>query len=234
MRAELDRRANSEEAGFFRFFFAAWDRLLIDETFAPENQAFRGRTVGDVARSLGKTPFDTFLDVALADDLRTSFMPQMPGDDADTWRLRAEVWKDPRTIIGASDAGAHLDMIGHVQPEHGAPRQRGPKHGILSFEEAIHHITEVPSRLYGLKERGRIADGFRADLVVFDPDRVQPGPVHTRNDLPGGAARLYAEAEGIEHVLVNGVEIIRGQSATGAFPGTVLRSGRDTETVTAR
>src|SRR5262245_44745797 len=81
VRAELDRRANSEEAGFFRFF-SAWDRLLIDETFAPANQAFRGRTVGDVARSLGKTPFDTFLDVALADDLRTSFMPPMPGDDA--------------------------------------------------------------------------------------------------------------------------------------------------------
>jgi N-acyl-D-aspartate/D-glutamate deacylase len=233
VRAELDRRANSEEAGFFRFF-AAWDRLLIDETFAPENQAFRGRTVGDVARSLGKTPFDTFLDVALADDLRTSFMPQMPGDDADTWRLRAEVWKDPRTIIGASDAGAHLDMIDTFSLSTALLGSGVRKHGILSFEEAIHHITEVPSRLYGLKERGRIADGFRADLVVFDPDRVQPGPVHTRNDLPGGAARLYAEAEGIEHVLVNGVEIIRGQSATGAFPGTVLRSGRDTETVTAR
>jgi N-acyl-D-aspartate/D-glutamate deacylase len=233
VRVELDRRANSEEAGFFRFF-AAWDRLLIDETFAPENQAFRGRTVGDVARSLGKTPFDTFLDVALADDLRTSFMPQMPGDDADTWRLRAEVWKDPRTIIGASDAGAHLDMIDTFSLSTALLGSGVRKHGILSFEEAIHHITEVPSRLYGLKERGRIADGFRADLVVFDPDRVQPGPVHTRNDLPGGAARLYAEAEGIEHVLVNGVEIIRGQSATGAFPGTVLRSGRDTETVTAR
>ena len=232
VRAELDRRANSEEAGFFRFF-AAWDRLLIDETFAPENQAFRGRTVGDVARSLGKTPFDTFLDVALADDLRTSFMPQMPGDDADTWRLRAEVWKDPRTIIGASDAGAHLDMIDTFSLSTALLGSGVRKHGLLSFEEAIHHITEVPSRLYGLKERGRIADGFRADLVVFDPDRVQPGPVHTRNDLPGGAARLYAEAEGIEHVLVNGVEIIRGQSATGAFPGTVLRSGRDTETVTA-
>jgi len=233
VRVELDRRANSEEAGFFRFF-AAWDRLLIDETFAPENQAFRGRTVGDVARSLGKAPFDTFLDVALADDLRTSFMPQMPGDDADTWRLRAEVWKDPRTIIGASDAGAHLDMIDTFSLSTALLGSGVRKHGILSFEEAIHHITEVPSRLYGLKERGRIADGFRADLVVFDPDRVQPGPVHTRNDLPGGAARLYAEAEGIEHVLVNGVEIIRGQSATGAFPGTVLRSGRDTETVTAR
>jgi N-acyl-D-aspartate/D-glutamate deacylase len=233
VRAELDRRANSEEAGFFRFF-AAWERLIIDETFSPANQAFRGRSVGEVARELGKTPFDTFLDVALADDLKTSFMPPLPGDDAETWRLRAEVWKDPRTIIGASDAGAHLDMIDTFSLSTALLGSGVRKHRLLSFEDAVHQITDLPARLYGLRERGRIADGFRADLVVFDPDRIEPGPVHTRNDLPGGAARLYAEAEGIEHVLVNGIEIVRGKEATGAFPGTILRSGRDTETVTAR
>jgi N-acyl-D-aspartate/D-glutamate deacylase len=233
VRAELDRRANSEEAGFFRFF-AAWERLIIDETFSPANQAFRGRSVGEVARELGKTPFDTFLDVALADDLKTSFMPPLPGDDAETWRLRAEVWKDPRTIIGASDAGAHLDMIDTFSLSTALLGSGVRKHRLLSFEDAVHQITDLPARLYGLRERGRIADGFRADLVVFDPDRIEPGPVHTRNDLPGGAARLYAEAEGIEHVLVNGIEIVRGREATGAFPGTILRSGRDTETVTAR
>jgi N-acyl-D-aspartate/D-glutamate deacylase len=232
-RAELDRRANSEEAGFFRFF-SAWERLLIDETFSPANAGFRGKTVGEVAGALGKSPFDAFLDVALADDLRTSFMPPMPGDDAETWRLRAEVWKDPRTIIGASDAGAHLDMIDTFSLSTALLGSGVRKHGLLSFEEAVHQITEVPARLYGIRERGRIAEGYRADVVVFDPDRVEPGPVHTRNDLPGGAARLYAEAEGIEHVLVNGVEIVRGKAATGKFPGTILRSGRDTETVTAR
>jgi N-acyl-D-aspartate/D-glutamate deacylase len=103
--------------------------------------------------------------------------------------------------------------------------------GLITLEAAIHQLTDVPARLYGVRERGRIAEGWWADLVVFDPERVGAGPIHFRDGLPTGASRLYAEAEGIEHVLVNGVEIVRGREFTGAMPGTVMRSGRDTETV---
>ncbi len=233
VRAELERRADSEEAGLLRFF-AAWDRLLVAETFAPENRSFQGRTVGEIAAQLGKRPFDAFLDIALADRLRTSFMPPLAGDDDESWALRAELWRDPRTVIGASDAGAHLDMIDSFSLSTALLGEGVRRRGLLSLEEAVRQITDVPARLYGLRDRGRIAPGWRADLVLFDPDRIGPGPLHTRDDLPEGAMRLYAEAEGIEHVLVRGVEVVRGTRATGATPGAVLRSGRDTETVLAR
>ena len=229
VRAKLDAGANSDAAGVFRFF-GWWANYNVDETFKPENARFRGMNLGVIAEELGKTPFDAMLDLALSDDLKTSFMPAVPGTDDETWQLRSEVWRDPRTLIGASDAGAHLDMIDTFALSTtflgGAVRERG----LISLEEAVHHISDRPARFYGIRNRGRIVEGWHADVVVFDEERVGTGPIHTRNDLPAGAARLFAEAEGIEHVLVNGVEIVRGKAVTGASPGTVLRSGSDTTT----
>ena len=103
--------------------------------------------------------------------------------------------------------------------------------GLLSLEEAVHQLADVPARYYGIRERGRLSEGWRADVTVFDPERVGHGPIYTRDDLPAGAGRLYADAVGIDHVFVNGAEIVRAGEFTGKHPGTVLRSGRDTQTV---
>lgn len=230
VRQKLDAGANSDAAGVFRFF-GWWTNYTVDEVFKPENARYRGRNIGDIAQELGKSPFDTMIDLALSDDLKTSFMPSTPGTDDETWRLRAEVWRDPRALIGASDAGAHLDMIDTFTLSTTFLGSGVRERGLISLEEAVHQITDRPARFYGIRNRGRLAEGWHADVVIFDEKRVGPGPIHTRHDLPAGAARLYAEAEGIEHVLVNGTEIVRGKTCTGALPGTVMRSGRDTGTV---
>ena len=230
-RRELEERAASPEAGGLRFL-ARWDAMVIAETFSPTNHGLAGRTVGEIAAERGMRPFDALVEVVLADELRTSLAPPALGDDDESWRLRAQVWRDDRTVLGGSDAGAHLDMSCQAPYTTALLGESVRERGLLSLQEAVHLLTDAPARLYGLRGRGRIAEGWQADLVVFDSEGIAPQPVHTRQDLPGGAARLYAEATGVEHVLVNGVPIVEAGTFTGATPGTVLRSGTATETVT--
>ena len=135
-------------------------------------------------------------------------------------------------MLGGSDAGAHLDIMCHANYTTAVLGHAVRERGLLSVEEAVRQFTDVPARLYGLRGRGRLAPGWAADVVVFDPDRVGTTPARARFDLPGDNLRLYAEADGIEHVFVNGREIVTGDHFTGDSGGTLLRSGRDTETVT--
>jgi N-acyl-D-aspartate/D-glutamate deacylase len=228
-RRRLDEGANSEAAGLLRGL-ARWETMIVDQVARPEHAALRGRLVGEIAAEQGKAPFDCLLDLALSEDLRTSFMPSPFGTDDASWKLRAQIWRDPRALVGASDAGAHLDMIDTFAFSTvllGNARERD----LIPVEAAVHCLSDQPARLYGLRERGRLEQGWHADVVVFDPERVASGPVHFRHDLPAGAGRLYAEALGIEHVIVGGSEIIRSGKETGSLPGTILHSGRDTESV---
>ena len=232
VRRRLDEGAHSKAAGILRGL-ANWERLNVVETFAPQNADASGRSVGEVAAARGREPFDTLLDVVIADELRTGLSPAPFGDDAADWRMRAQVWRNRDAVIGGSDAGAHLDMMcGAIYTTsllgHGVR-----EHQVVTLEEAVRLITDVPARLYGLRERGRIVPGWHADLVMFDPATVDHGPERTHYDLPAGAPRLVADARGITSVWVSGVEVCHDGAATGALPGTVLRSGRDTDTVPA-
>jgi N-acyl-D-aspartate/D-glutamate deacylase len=229
VRRRLKESAASPEAGVLRAM-ANWERMRVVDTVAPENEGLAGETIGKVAATRGQEPFDTLLDIVLADDLGTVLSPPTGADDDASWKMRAAVWRDPRAVVGASDAGAHLDMLSTFT--YSTSMLRGVReHHLMPMEEAVHLLTDAQSRLYGIRDRGRVEEGWHADLVVFDEARIGPGPVHTRHDLPAGAGRLYAEAEGIEHVLVNGVEVAAGNRLTGDLPGTLLRSGRDTDTV---
>jgi len=229
VRRRLDRQARSKEAGVLGAL-ARWEHLVVEETFTDRTAPCEGRRIGDIAAERGVDPFDALCDIVVADGLRTGLRPPIPESEAD-WPLRAQVWQDERTVVGGSDAGAHVEvMCGAIYTTAllgDGVRQRG----LLSWEEAVRQLTDVPAQLYGLSGRGRIAEGFWADLVLFDPDRIGHRPERTRADLPGGASRLVAEAEGVAHVVVDGVEVVTDGRFTGATPGRVLRSGRDTVTV---
>jgi N-acyl-D-aspartate/D-glutamate deacylase len=207
--------------------YADWPTRIITETFTPETKQYEGRMVGEIAAEQGREPFDVLLDIVCADGLRTTFSFLPPDDTPEEWAARRAAWEDPRTVVGGSDAGAHLDVIAsYSYPTQLLAAVR--KQGVLSLERAVQLLTSQPAELYGLRDRGRLVEGGAGDVVIFDPSTVGPGSVTTRFDLPGGAPRLYCDASGIAHVIVNGETIIEDGSYNNALPGRVLRRGRDT------
>ena len=123
---------------------ANWGTYVIMETFSPDYKRFIGRAIGEVATELGKSAWDTLCDIVVADNLRTAIANPDRGLDDATWARRLEVWRDPRALVGASDAGAHLDMIDSfalpTQLLGKAVRERS----LLPIEEAIHYLTGAP------------------------------------------------------------------------------------------
>ncbi|MEV4194231.1 N-acyl-D-amino-acid deacylase family protein [Streptomyces toxytricini] len=233
VRTEMLRRAGSPEAGVFRRL-ADFGRYVIGDTYSKENEGLTGRVVRDIAAERGQDPFTCLVDICANDDLRTVLWPMPTDNDPASWALRAETWQHEDVMLGGSDAGAHLDRMC------GAPYTtrflgdclRGRR--LVPLEQAVRMLSDDPARLFGLRGRGRIEEGAYADLVLFDPERIDAGPATLVHDLPGGSPRLDARAVGIVSVRVNGVETVRDDEVTGAIPGRVLRSGRDTRTVATR
>ncbi|KUM69738.1 N-acyl-D-amino-acid deacylase family protein [Streptomyces griseorubiginosus] len=230
---ELLRHSQAKEAGVFRRL-TNFGRYVIGDTYSEQNRGLSGRVVEDVAAERGLEPFAALVEICAADDLRTVLWPMPTDNDPASWAMRAEAWQHEDVLLGGSDAGAHLDRMC------GAPYTtrflgdclRGRK--LTSLEQAVKMLTDDPAQLFGLRERGRIEEGFHADLVLFDPERIAAGTATLVHDLPGDSPRLDSKAIGIRAVWVNGVEAIRDDVVSGAVPGRVLRSGRDTRTVSTK
>ncbi|WP_329350470.1 D-aminoacylase [Streptomyces sp. NBC_01261] len=233
VRAEMLRNASSKEAGVFRRL-ANFGRYVIGDTYSAANEGLTGRVVNDIAAERGQEPFECLVEICGADQLRTVLWPMPSDNDPASWALRAETWQHEDVLLGGSDAGAHLDRMC------GAPYTtrfigdcvRGRK--LVGLEQAVKMLTDDPARLFGLRERGQVREGWHADLVLFDPERIDAGKATLVHDLPGDSPRLDSTAIGITAVWVNGVEAIRGDVVSGNVPGRVLRSGRDTRTVSTK
>ncbi|MER7173555.1 N-acyl-D-amino-acid deacylase family protein [Streptomyces mesophilus] len=233
VRAEMLKRADSKEAGVFRRL-ANFGRYVIGDTYSKENEGLTGRIVNDIAAERGQDAFQCLVEICANDEMRTVLWPMPTDNDPDSWELRKQAWEHEDIMLGGSDAGAHLDRMC------GAPYTtrfigdclRGRK--LTSLEKAVKMLTDDPAQLFGLIDRGRIQEGYFADLVLFDPEKIAAGKATLVHDLPGDSPRLDSKAIGINAVWVNGVEAIREDVVTGAVPGKVLRSGQDTRTVSTK
>ena len=200
-----------------------WDRTIV---YGVESAALKGlenRTVQAIADERGHDPTDVFLDIALEDNLQLRYSVKL--FNVDVTRVGALI-TDPRTLLGLSDAGAHIDVFctadycTHLL----GPWVREMK--VMSLERAVQRLTSEPAAFFGIKDRGRLAPGMAADIVVFDPNTIdstsRPEMVH---DFPDAVGRLVTRARGLHYTIVNG-EILyeHGQTESTARPGKVLRS----------
>jgi N-acyl-D-amino-acid deacylase len=206
-----------------RFSYKTFPHLTVAEVTRAEHRALEGRTIGALARETGRDPFDVFLDLGLDDELDAMFDCKLFNTDEDEVR---KLLRHPHAAVALSDAGAHLSFLcdagfglhlfGHWV------RERGD----LTLPEAVKRVTSDVATAYRIADRGQIAPGAWADLLLFDPATVARGPKRRVNDLPTGASRLDTPAVGVHGVWVNGVRTVdeRGLRSGGGRPGRVLRT----------
>lgn len=221
------RQAFREELATPRIFGGNWNLVEVRDVHTPALKSLEGKTVMEIARERGKDPLDTFFDIAVEDQLHTEYVIALFNVHEE--RV-AKLITDPRGMIGLSDGGAHVDMhdnAGYCTYLLGTwVRDRQ----ILSLERAIQRVTAEPAAFFGIPDRGVLAVGKAADIVIFDFNTIGPkvSPIRHqewRHDLPAGGRRLVWPADrGVQYTIVNGMVLYAQQRHTGALPGQVLRS----------
>jgi N-acyl-D-aspartate/D-glutamate deacylase len=202
-------------------FTRRWDQIFLIKAALPKHKQFEGKHLQEIARSQNKDVIDTFLDIALEENLETMFQNSGARDEQAT----KEILKSPITLVGQSDAGAHL--IYHAGYGY-ATRFLGywiREQKVMSVEEGIRKLTFMVASLFGLDDRGLIRRGMAADLVLFNPDTVRECEPEMVNDLPGGEKRLIQKAIGVKMTVVNGKVLVEDGEHTGVYPGRVLGNG---------
>jgi N-acyl-D-aspartate/D-glutamate deacylase len=217
LKADLDARR-------LAVFRGRWDLVQVLRTGRPEHKSLEGKTLAALASETGKHPVDAWLDLVAADGLDVEFLAGLLNtDDAVVGDLVAH----PLTLITLSDAGAHLSLMCDAGYSSTLLGKWVRGLGRLSLEAAVKRLTDDPARAYRIPERGRLAPGYWADAVVFDPAAIDALPVEWVRDLPAGEPRFICRARGVAWSLVNGQPVLEGgrvvERPAGARPGQILR-----------
>ncbi len=193
--------------------FAPGSRLLrVHKVASPRLQVHVGRPVAAIDPA--KDPVDAFFDLVLADELRCEFEAEIMNTDEGAV---AEILAHPMTLLALSDAGAHATLLCEAGQTSFVLGYWVRERRVLSLEDAVRKMTTMPATVYGIEDRGRIAVGLAADIVIFDPDTIAAEPPEIVNDLPAGSPRYVQRSRGIRWSFVNGTPIIRN----GEMPTTI-------------
>jgi N-acyl-D-amino-acid deacylase len=213
------------DAGRLAVFRGRWDLVKVLRTSRAEHKRLEGQSLADLARATGKHPVDAWLDLVTADGPDVEFLAGLLNTDE---AVVGDLIAHPLTLITLSDAGAHLSLMCDAGYSSTLLGKWVRRLGRLSLEAAVKRLTDDPARVYRIPRRGRLAPGYWADVVLFDPTTVDALPAEWVSDLPAGEPRFVSRARGVEWSLVNGEPVLeRGrvlERPAGTRPGQVLRS----------
>ena len=215
---ERMRRELADPTG--RAFVFVWQIVAVEAVRDAAHAHWVGRSVSELAEERGADPLDCFLDLALAENLETQFVIEMPPSETFE-QIIATLIRDPIVMAGSSDAGAHLLSFVGADYTTRLLSEWVPK--TLSLEAAVARLTLMPATVHGLHDRGAIRAGAAADLVLFDPTRLAVGRTHLVTDFPAESPRFVVDAEGYVATIVNGQVLLENGQHTGALPGQVVR-----------
>ena len=187
----------------------------------PASQALAGRFIGDIAQERGCHIAEAIIDIALADDLETSFGLEALGHS--NMAKIAGFLAEPLIGIGAGDGGAHVTNFSTYGDTGFLFSQYVRGHRAMSLETAVQKLTHDIADLWGIRDRGLIKPGYAADMVLFDPDSIDRGPEIAVDDLPAPGFRYIRRAEGIDQVFVNGRRVYsRDAGYAESRPGAIV------------
>ena len=194
--------------------------MRVGEVLCEENEPYQGRTVAEIAEAEGKKIGEVVLDLSLRDDLDTEF--KLAGVvNADEGAV-ARLIDSPLCHFGASDAGAHITQFCGSGDTTYLLSRFVRESGRMTLEDGVHRMTGEVAAAWGIGDRGTLAVGQAADVVVFDPERVAITKEEFVDDFPGEARRYLRRAEGFDHVLVNGEVVYSAEGYTDARPGKIV------------
>ncbi len=178
------------------------------------------RSVAEIAAERNQDPVETYIELALDKGLKRFFMQPLTNTHEPS---TLEMMQHPRSVITFSDSGAHVSQIMDSSLQTHLLSHWVREKEALTLEEAVRQLSFVPASHWRLAGRGLLREGWNADVVIFDPQTVEPQVPELTHDLPAGARRLKQKANGFLATIVNGEVVLRNNDHTGALPGQLLR-----------
>jgi N-acyl-D-aspartate/D-glutamate deacylase len=202
---------------------------LFSMAFPVEYEPAPSESIKAQARALGVDPLHLLYD-RMTEGAGDTFFALLGNNFGDgTLEPCLDMLRDPHSVSGLSDAGAHVMMISDCSSStfhltHWVrDRTKGDR---VPLELAVHKLTGAPAGMYGFADRGVLAPGARADVNVIDFDNLEIQAPYVRADLPTGASRVLQPSTGYLATMVGGTVVRRHDEDTGARPGRLLRSGQ--------